>query len=136
MSQGSSPVDRARLTLRVNGTVTLASATALVVAAGPIDRILGTGQPGWLRLVGVGLALFAVDVALVSRARERWLLRGTLVVAAADVAWVIASVVAVAAGWFEPAGVALVLATAAVVAGLAAAELSAARAARPVPAPA
>ena len=81
--------------------------------------VLGTAHPGVVRVVGLGLIPFAIEVALLSRRGTASLVRRAPAVIAADIAWVAASVVA---GWFDPAGAGLVGAAATVVGGFAAAQ--------------
>ena len=118
-----SPEARLRTVLGVNAAVTGVCALALTIFSRPFDDLLGTGHPGAVRIAGVALVLFALDVLLVSRARAALLVRGGYGIAAADVAWVVASVVTVAAGWYRGPGNVLVLGAAVVVAGLATMEV-------------
>jgi hypothetical protein len=117
------PADRAeerlRTTFRLNALTSLATGVLAAVAAGPLDRVLGTGHPGIVRAVGLGLILFAVDVALLSRRGTASLVRRAPAVIVADAAWVAASVGGIIAGWFDPAGAVLVGAAAIVVGGFA-----------------
>lgn len=89
----------------------------IVLAATPdaIDRVLDTGHPGWVRLVGVALVPFALFVAWLSAGPAPTLRAITPVVIAADLVWVVASVATVLAGWYASGGVALVLLMAGVV---------------------
>jgi len=107
---------RLRNTLRVNAATSMAAGLALSVAPETLDRVLGTGHAGWVRVVGVGLVVFATDVAVVAGTRASNLTRWSSVIIGADLAWVATSVATIAAGWFEPYGAALVTATAAMVA--------------------
>lgn len=132
-AQPGRPAESAAVTamqgvLRVNVTVTMLSAVVLVAGAGQIADALGTSHAGWIRLVGVGLAAFAVGVWALSRVGDvRRLRAGTLAVALADIGWVAASAITIAAGWYDGPGALLVAAVAVVIGVLAVAELSAAR---------
>ncbi len=112
-----------RTTLKSNAIFTAGSAALLIIAAGPIGDLLGTDRTGLIRVVGILLGVFAVDVALLGRARADRLVPGALAVAVADVAWVVGSVVTIALGWYSSAGTVAVLGAAAVVAGFAFLEL-------------
>ena len=118
-----SPEVRLRTVLRLNAAVTGVCAAALTIFARPLDDLLGTGRPGAVRITGVALLVFALDVLLIARARRVLLLRGGWCIAAADIAWVVASVVTVAVGWYGAAGNVLVVGAAAVVAALATTEV-------------
>lgn len=107
---------RLRNILRVNAATSLAAGLVMAIAPATVDRVLGTGHAGWVRAVGVGLVVFALDVAVEAGARASRLSRWTPVVIGADMAWVAASVATIAAGWYQPQGIALVAATAAMVA--------------------
>jgi hypothetical protein len=109
--------------------VTCAASGALAVAAAPaVADALGPDVPTTaVRVVGVALLLWAVDVGLLSRASGRLLRRGTAAVAGVNVAWEVATVVLVAAGAFSVGGAVLALAVAAVVGGLGLLQLRALR---------
>jgi hypothetical protein len=113
---------RLRNVLRTNAVTSLATGLALAVVPGPLDRLLGTGQTGAVRLVGVALVVFALDVLVVAGASAPRLVRWSPAVTVADVSWVVGSAAAIALGWFEPAGAVLVAAAAAMVASFAVAQ--------------
>lgn len=94
-----------------------------LVAGGWTSTVLGTGQAGLVRLLGLGLVVFAFDVAAVAGARVSRLVRWAPVVSIADAVWVAATAVTVAAGWYSTAGVIVVVLVAAMVAGFGAAQL-------------
>ena len=77
-----------------------------------VERVLGTGYPGWVRLVGIGVVVFGIDVALLSARPSDQLRRWTPVVIGADIAWVAASVVTILLGWYSTSGVIAVVAMA------------------------
>ena len=87
--------------------------------------MLGTGHAGLVRLVGLGLVVFAFDVAAVAGARVSRLVRWAPVVSIADAVWVAATAVTVAAGWYSTAGVIVVVLVGAMVAAFGATQLRA-----------
>ncbi|MCB0994267.1 MAG: hypothetical protein KDB21_04185 [Acidimicrobiales bacterium] len=97
-----------RLTLsRVLQTNAFTSAIGGAVAAlvpGWLDGWLDTGRPGWVRVVGIGLILFAAAVGLGSRLGGDRLRSAAQTTSVADGLWVVASIVTVAAGWYSGAG--------------------------------
>lgn len=122
------PADTARRVLRANAAFTAVSAAALLVGADAVGDLLGTGHPGWIRLVGLGLAVFAVAVGATSAISDEARLRAeTLAIAAADGAWVAASAVAVALGWFDAEGTVAIVGVALVVGSFAVMEMRAGR---------
>lgn len=103
---------RLRLVLRANATSCIISGVALAVAPGTIDELLGTGHPGWVRLVGLALLPFAALVAWLSTVDNGLLQRITPAIIAGDVGWVTASIATVLLGWYSGSGVVAVLAMA------------------------
>lgn len=101
---------RLRNILRLNAVTSTVGGLIAVIAAGPLDRLLGTGQPGWVRATGGGLVVFAGAVTSIAGARASTLARLTPLVIMADVAWVLASAATIAAGWFSFGGGTLVAA--------------------------
>ena len=108
---------RLRNTLRLNAFTSMLGGLAATVAPGPLDNhLLGTGHPGWVRLVGVGLIVFASTVAAVGGSRTTTLLRGTPAIIAADTAWVVASAMTIVGNWYSSSGAATIAAVAGMVA--------------------
>ena len=108
----------------------LCGATGLLAAAAPAaaaDLLGADVATSAVRWVGVALLVWAVDVALVRRARGRVLRRGAVAVAAVNLAWEVATVVLVVLGAFSVPGAVLALAVAAVVGGLGLLQLRAVR---------
>lgn len=120
--------DRLRVLLRVDAALCAVTGLVALLAAGPVAELLGPDvSPTVVRVVGAALALWAVDAALLSRARGR-LLRGTVRAAAwANLAWEVGTVVLVALGAFSLGGAVVVLAVAAAVGGLGLLQLRALR---------
>lgn len=104
-----------RRVLRLNAANCIVSGTALAVAAGPIDELLDTGRPGWIRVVGLALLPFAALCLWVAAGPVERLLKETPSIVAGDVGWVVASVVTVLLGWYSGGGIIAVLAMAVVV---------------------
>jgi hypothetical protein len=127
------PVHRSRTTglatlLRVDAV--LCAATGLLAAAAPaaVADVLGPDvPPAGVRWVGLALLVWAVDVALLARARGRLLRRGGVVVAVGNLAWEVATVVLVVRGAFSLPGAVTALVVGAVVGGLGLLQLRATR---------
>jgi hypothetical protein len=119
--------DPLRTALRADAVVTGANGLAYLAAAPLLTGLLGIPS-GTLRGLGAFLLAFAAAVALVA-ARPRISRDATEVVAGANLLWAAGSVAAVVADRFAltPTGTVWVLLQAAVVAGFAAAQLTALR---------
>jgi hypothetical protein len=89
-----------RTALKLDAAVTGANGAAYLVAAGPLSDLLGI-PAGPLRLVGAFLLAFAAVVALTARpAKPRD--AAVLAVIAANVLWVVDSLVVLSVGAWEP----------------------------------
>jgi hypothetical protein len=124
---GSWTTDLAAL-LRLDAV--LCGATGLLAAAAPaaVADALGPDVPAAVvRWVGVALAVWAVDAALLARTSGRVLRRTALAAGVANLAWEGATVVLVTLGAFSLTGAAVALAVAAVVGGLGLLQLRALR---------
>lgn len=108
---------RLRNTLRLNACTSVGGGLALVAAPGPFNSLIGAGSSHWVRIVGAGLIVFALDVGTLSGARIRRLIRFAPLVSVADGTWVLASVATIAAGWYSTLGNAIVSAVAFMVGG-------------------
>lgn len=97
-----------RTVLRVNASTSLLGGAAAAIAPRTIDGLLDTGQPGWIRVTGIGLTLFAVWVVTISNAPTARLRRGARDVSFGDAAWVIGTVATIAAGWYSMRGAVMV----------------------------
>ena len=96
---------RLRLVLRLNATTSFVGGAIAAIAAAWVSETLGIGHVAITRLVGIGLMVFAADVAWISaRDRDR-LLSETRLVSAADAAWVVATIVVLATGILTTTGV-------------------------------
>ncbi len=107
--------ERLRLLLRLNALNSFVCGLVLLVGAERFADWLGTGHPGWIRVVGAGLLPFAALLVWTAAGDVERLRSETPMIVAGDVGWVIASVITLALGWFSGAGVALVIAMALVV---------------------
>lgn len=119
----STPEGRLRAVLSVNAATSFATGAVGLAAAGWWSERLGVGSTTWTRVVSAGLILFAVDVLVVARARRRRLRVGAVAVSAADIVWVAATVVVIAAGALNGVGVALATVVGLVVADFALLQL-------------
>ena len=111
-----------RLVLKLDAAVTGANGAAYLLAAGPLEDLLGLPS-ALLRATGAFLVLYAAAVWVL--ATRRTVARGAVVaVIAANVLWAVDSVVLAIAGWGSPAaaGTVWILLQAFVVAGLAAVQ--------------
>ncbi len=121
----ATPLPAMSRALWLDATASGTTGVLLTAGAGALDEALGIPTP-WLLGLGVFLLVFAVDVGLIARSLPR---SGRLVrpLAIGNVGWVIASLIAVAAGAWELTGlgVAFVLAQAAAVTVFAALQLRA-----------
>jgi hypothetical protein len=103
-SSRHSPEALLRIVLRTNATTSGAGGVIAALAPGPVDDILGTGEQGWVRLIGIGLVLFAAVVVSASRLDADQMRRIVPAISVGDGAWVVGSVLAVALGWFSTGG--------------------------------
>ncbi len=106
---------RLRNTLRLNACTSVVGGLALVGAAGPLNTLMDTGSPTWVRIVGAGLIGFALDVGILSGTSIRRLVRISPLVSAGDGIWVLASIGTMAAGWYSTTGSVIVVAVACLV---------------------
>ena len=116
---------RLRNTLRINALTSTLGGLVCVLAGGWTSTTLGTRHAGLVRLVGLGLVVFAVGVAAVAGSRVSKLSRWAPVVSTADAVWVVATVATVGAGWYSAIGVAVVGGVALIVGGFGLAQFRA-----------
>jgi hypothetical protein len=90
---------------RANAATSAIAGVAMAAASGTVDELLGTDQPGWIRIVGLGLLAFAAFVAWLSVADRPQLLTFAPEIVVADVAWVVASVTTCLLGWYSTQGI-------------------------------
>lgn len=123
---------RLRNVLRANAVVSGLCGLAAVAAAGWIGDLRGASTIA-VRVVGIGLVLFAIGVGRASGARHRRLAISGRLIGVADAGWVVATAGLVAAGTLSRTGVGLAVAVGVVVAAFAALELHGARAVAAAP---
>jgi hypothetical protein len=111
-----------RLVLRSNALTSGLGGLVAVATPGRLDELLGTGRPGWVRLVGAGLVAFAGVVALVSRASSPVLVRAAPLISVADASWVVGTILTIVASWYSTAGAVLMASVAAMVTGFSIAQ--------------
>ncbi len=107
--------DRLQRVLFTNAITSGLGGLVAAVVPGKVDEVLDTGQSAWVRAVGLGLVAFAGVVIWIARAgtcAQRW----ARWVSEADAAWVVASVMTIAVGWYSASGAVAVAAVAADVA--------------------
>lgn len=76
----------------------------LAIAPNALDDLLGTGYPGWVRVVGLALLPFALSVAWLSTVEQQRLRLFTPAVVAGDLGWVAASIATIVFGWYSAGG--------------------------------
>ena len=120
--------DRVRMLLRVDAALCAGTGLLAAVAAAPVADLLGPDVPtGVVRVVGIALVAYALDLLLVSRAAARWQRPMALAAGVGNVVWELVTVLLVALGAFSVLGAVVALAVAAVVGGLGVLQLRAAR---------
>ena len=119
-----------RLRTLLRADAVLCAATGLLAAVAPtaVAHLLGPDVSRTVvRVVGVALVLYALDLALTSRAAARWQRPAVLAAGAGNAAWVLATAALVGLGAFSTGGAVLAAAVAAVVGGLGVLQLRALR---------
>jgi hypothetical protein len=117
-----------RALLRVDAALCAGTGLLAAVASTAVADLLGPDVSATaVRVVGVALVVYAVDLALVSRASTSWLRRVALAAGIGNLAWELATVVLVVLGAFSTAGAVVALVLAAVVGGLGVLQLRALR---------
>ncbi len=115
-----SPERMLRLVLSATAATSFAAGALATVAARWCADTLGVDSVALVRAVGIVLMVFAVDVALVARARVCRMRLFAAVVSCLDIAWVVATAIVVASGELSGAGT-----TTAVLMGIGVADLAA-----------
>lgn len=102
-----------RLALAANGVFSLSSALIMLFRPSLVGEWLGIHTPLILQIVGIGLAIFAVEL-FYQATRQRVVTWRALLASAADFSWVAGSIVLLLAfsQLFSPLGIVLVLTTA------------------------
>lgn len=99
-------ISKLRTVLKLNAAFSALGGLAAVLAGPWMSEHSGIGNVTLTRLAGIGLVIFAVDVAVVSRSDERRLVRDSLFVSVADLTWVAATIVVLATVELTSGGVA------------------------------
>lgn len=120
----ASPAARLRAVLGTNSATSALAGIAGLAGGTFWSKKLGAGSPTAVRIVGAGLLLFALDVALVAFRSTRTLRRDAAVVSGADIAWVIGTVAVVALADLTTLGRAVAVVLGVGVAGFAALQLT------------
>jgi hypothetical protein len=116
-------ISKLRTVLKLNAAFSALSGLAAVLAGPWVSEHSGIDHVTLTRLAGVGLVVFAVDVAAVSRSDERRLVRDSLFVSVADLTWVGATIVVLTTVQLTSGGVAAAVLLALAVADFAGAQL-------------
>jgi len=98
-------ISKLRSVLKLNATFSALGGLAAVVAGPWVSERSGIDHVTITRLAGLGLIVFAVDVAAVSRSDEQRLVRYSLFASVADFTWVMATVALLAAVELTSGGV-------------------------------
>lgn len=99
LAQPTTDVGRLKAVLLANATTSLTAGLVAAIATNwVVDRLgLTTGAASWTRLVGVGLVLFALAVGYVALDLQgESQRRAARLVSAADLSWVVATVIVLA----------------------------------------
>lgn len=119
---------RLRQLLRADAALCAGTGLLAALAAPAVADLLGPDVSATVvRVVGLALLVYAADLALTSRAADRWQRPAALAAGVGNLAWEVATVALVVAGAFSVAGAVLALAVGAVVGGLGVLQLRAAR---------
>lgn len=104
------PATPLRAWLCANAVFSFTTGAVITAAPGSIGDQLGTDQTGLVRLAGVALVAYAVDLVLVARTRWQRLGRIAPIVVAADGTWVLGTILVLIARLVEPSSGQLLLA--------------------------
>lgn len=118
----------APLLLRLDAALCALTGLLLAVDAGPVADLLGPDvATASVRAVGIGLVVWAADLAVAGRLRGRWLVRAGVAAGLINLGWVLGTLVLVATGAFSVLGTSLALAVAVVVGAVGVLQLRARR---------
>ena len=119
---------RLRTLLRADAALCAVTGVIAAAAAPAVGDLLGPDVPTTVvRVVGIALVLYALDLGVTSRAGARWQRPVALVAGIGNVAWVLATVGLVAFGAFSTVGAVVALGLAVVVGELGVLQLRATR---------
>lgn len=114
-----------RTVLRVNAATSLGGGVVAAAATSWIGEILDVGSELAVRIVGIALIVFAIDVLVTARSPK--VTSGAKLISVADFTWVAGTIVLAVLGAFSGPGVAIMLAVAVAVGGFGVAQLRLAR---------
>ena len=97
--------NRLRTVLRLNAATSFTGGLIAAAAARWVSETLGIDHVAITRMVGIGLMVFAADVLYTSTRPTPKLLSEVRLISAGDAAWVVATVVVLAAGILTTTGV-------------------------------
>lgn len=101
---------RQRTLLRVDAVLCAALGLPAAIAPGSVADLLGTdASPTLVRVVGIALVLYALDLAVMSRLADRWQRPVVRAAGVGSLAWTAATVALVVAGAFSTTGAVLAL---------------------------
>lgn len=120
---------RVRNLLRINAGFSAATGLVAALAPGRVARMLGIDSSGVVRVVGVALLAYAMDLLVAAALRRNRLVPLARVVAGADAAWVLGTVVVAMTGAVSSEGALLLGGLAVPVGALAVGQWQAAAAA-------
>jgi hypothetical protein len=123
-----STTDRLRTLLRADAALCAVTGLLAAAAAPAVADLLGPDvSTTVVRVVGIALVAYALDLAVTSRAAQRWQRPAVLFAGLGNLAWVAATLVLLAVGAFSAVGAGVAVAVGAVVGGLGLLQLRAAR---------
>ena len=110
---------RLRTLLRADAAYCAVLGLAAAPAAGAVADLLGPDVPTTVvRVVGIALVLYALDLAVTSRLADRWQRPVAGLAAVGNAAWVLATLVLVVLGAFSTTGAVVALVVALIAAEL------------------
>jgi len=96
---------RLRVVLMTNAVTSGIVGAVATVAPAAVDELLGTGEVGWIRLVGgIGFLVFGAAVYGLTRSTTATRARYAPVVSLLDGSYVIGTLLTIAAGWYSGVG--------------------------------
>ncbi|NOX30359.1 MAG: SRPBCC family protein [Actinobacteria bacterium] len=112
-----------RNVLRLNTELSIVTGTIGLAAGGPVANMLGVDQVWLIRLLGGGLAAFALVVFIVAGSRTKTLQTWSAKISIADLGWVAGTVAVIGLGWLSTTGVVVMAAVGLLVLALSIAQI-------------
>ena len=106
----SSPLHRLRMVLMINAATSFAGGAVGLATAPWLSEELGFNHVALTRILSIGLMVFALDVAMLARARAGRTVRWSAAVSVGDFTWVVATIGLIATGTLTTAGVVVAIA--------------------------